>query len=198
VDPLTVTTSIVSSDGFFGSGQINVGVVEADGNILVTTGDPTSGGCSFDAACGVIRVNPATGAQTVVSSGGLFGTPLGMATRRASPFSAAVQAPIESDGSSIFNKNRGIVPVKFRLTANASPTCQLPPATISLIRNAGAVPGSVNESDYIQQADNGSNFRVSGCQYTYSLGTRSLGTGQYLIQIRIASSIVGSASFGLK
>lgn len=78
------------------------------------------------------------------------------------------------------------------------PTCQLPAAKISLTRTAGGTIGPVNESDFLQPSDNGTNFRISGCQYLYNLGTGSLGTGKYKVQIQIGPVFVGSAVFGLQ
>ena len=54
----------------------------------------------------------------------LSGTPL---------YVAAIQQPINSDGSSVFSAKRGVVPVKFTLALNGTPTCQLPPVTVALI-----------------------------------------------------------------
>ena len=39
-------------------------------------------------------------------------------------------------------------------------------------------------------ADSGTNFKVSGCQYIYNLGTSGLGTGAYRVDISIAGSVV--------
>jgi hypothetical protein len=115
------------------------------------------------------------------------------------PFAAAVQQPINSDGSSIFNAKKGVVPVKFTITMNGSPTCSLPPATIAVTRTAGGgTPGLVDESTYTMAADNGPNFRISGCQYLYNLAASALGPGTYRVDISIAGSVVGSATFMLK
>jgi len=113
---------------------------------------------------------------------------------------AQVQQPINSDGSSVFSVKRGVVPVVFTLTSNGVATCQLPPATISLIRTAGGVLGSIDESTYLSSADSGPNFRIdsTNCQYVYNLATRSLGTGTYLVNISIGGTVVGSATFALK
>jgi hypothetical protein len=46
-------------------------------------------------------------------------------------------------------------------------------------------------------SDNGSNFRTTDCQYIYNLGTGSLGTGTYRVNIVIGGVIVGSGVFGL-
>lgn len=113
-------------------------------------------------------------------------------------YSAVVQPPINANGSSVFDAKRGVVPVKFTLAVNGTPTCQLPPATISLFRTAGGTLGAINESDYVQPSDVGSNFRVSDCQYIYNLGSSSLGVGTYVVQISIGGSTVGNGTFSLK
>jgi len=113
---------------------------------------------------------------------------------------AQVQQPINADGSSIFNSNRGVVPAKFTLAYGGTATCQLPPATISLFRTNGIVVGPISESAYVLTADSGSSFRVAegGCQYVYNLATSSLLTGTYAVFISIDSAIVGKGVFGLK
>jgi hypothetical protein len=100
----------------------------------------------------------------------------------------------------VFNVIRGVVPAKFTITLGGVPTCQLPPATISLVRAGGAAPGSIDESIYIQASDSGSNFRIdtSNCQYIYNLNAHSLGAGTYVVSISIGGNVVGSGTFGLK
>jgi hypothetical protein len=65
-----------------------------------------------------------------------------------SQYKALVQQPINSDGSAIFKANRGVIPVKFTLTQNGSPTCAVPSATISVTRTAGGVLGAIDENTY--------------------------------------------------
>src|SRR5439155_10190322 len=72
-------------------------------------------------------------------------------------YTAQIQQPINSDGSSVFNAKRGVIPVKFTLSQGGTPTCALPPATIALTRTAGATTGAVDESVYSGSADTGSN-----------------------------------------
>ena len=114
------------------------------------------------------------------------------------PYAAQVQQPIDTDGSSVFNASRGVVPVKFTLNHNGVATCQLPPATISLFRTAGTVVGAITEATYLQSSDSGPNFRIDGCQYIYNLATSSLGTGTYAVSISIGGSVVESGTFGLR
>jgi hypothetical protein len=132
-------------------------------------------------------------------------TPIATATATPTPtstptpaYNAQIQPPINADGTSIFNANRGVIPVKFTLTQDGSPTCALPPATIALTRTAGGIIGPINESVYVMSADNGSNFRIDGCQYIYNLGSGALGTGTYRVDIMISGVTVGSATFKLK
>jgi hypothetical protein len=80
--------SLVSCDHLFG-GKGPYGIAaEANGNLLVTatSGDANPAGAprstpaySYGAAGEIIRVDPATGAQTSLSAGGLLATPVGIA-----------------------------------------------------------------------------------------------------------------------
>lgn len=115
-----------------------------------------------------------------------------------SAYSATVQPPIDAKGASVFNAKRGVVPVKFTLALNGAPTCHMPPATIAVFRTSGSSTRPLNQSDYIMPSDNGSNFRVDGCQYIYNLGSGELGPGSYLIQITVSNVVVGTANFGLQ
>src|SRR5262249_36897685 len=70
VDRVTGALSTVSSNGYL-IGNVEGTAVEPSGMILAvsgTTGFPTGTG-------NVVRINPVTGAQTLLSSGGLFNTP---------------------------------------------------------------------------------------------------------------------------
>lgn len=115
-------------------------------------------------------------------------------------YNALVQSPISTGGSSVFSAKRGVVPAKFTLMQNDTPTCDLPPATIAVIRTAGGIVGSIDEKTYLMAADNGSNFRIdpTACQYVYNLAASSLGVGTYRVDISIQGLIVGHAVFALK
>jgi hypothetical protein len=115
-------------------------------------------------------------------------------------FMAFAQPPINADGSSIFKASRGVVPVKFTLTQDGIPTCSLPPAAISVTRTAGGTLGTVDESTYLANADNGSNFRIdpTACQYVYNLAASPLGVGTYRVDISIEGIVVGNAVFALE
>lgn len=141
------------------------------------------------------------GASVVVIPTDAFTIPVDCVTLTSvTPYSAAIQPPIKTDGSSVFHANRGVVPVKFTLTANGAATCTLPPATISLTRTSGTSQGLVNQSDYEQASDLGTSFRIdqAACQYVYNLGTSTLGAGQYSVRISINGVVVGAAAFGLQ
>jgi hypothetical protein len=101
-------------------------------------------------------------------------------------FKAQVQPPIKANGTSVF-KRGVVVGVKFTLTSNGVATCQLPPATISLISTAGTILS-------------GKNFRIdsTNCQYVYNLATSSLSTGTYQVNILIGGSVAGTGTFTLK
>jgi hypothetical protein len=113
-------------------------------------------------------------------------------------YHAQVRPPINADGSSVFNARRGVVPVKFTLTLDGAPTCDLPPATIALYRTGTGGNQQVDEDVYTGPADSGSNFRISGCQYIYNLTANALGVGTYEVDILINGQVVGSATFQLR
>jgi hypothetical protein len=113
-------------------------------------------------------------------------------------YTAQVLQPINADRSSVFSANKGVVPVKFNLTAAGSATCSLPRASIALTRVSGSSPGVIDENVYEMSSDNGSYYRISNCQYVYNLSAKSLGTGTYRADILIGSQVVGSGTFGLK
>jgi hypothetical protein len=159
--------------------------------VTVDSSDPTTGYIAvYDATTGA-TINP-----SLVS--GLY-NPIGIAVVPP-PYTAQIQQPINLDGSSVFSVKRGVVPVKFTLSVGGVATCDLPPATISLIRTAGGVLGSIDESTYLLASDSGSNFRIdsANCQYIYNLATSSLGPGEYTVSILINGTVVGSGTFGLK
>jgi hypothetical protein len=113
------------------------------------------------------------------------------------PLAATVQQPINPDGSSTFTAKRGVVPVKFTLTDNSVPTCDLPAATITVTRLAASTSQTVDESIYSSAADAGSNFRISSCQYVYNIAAHNIGPGSYRIGIVIDGRQVGSAGFAI-
>jgi hypothetical protein len=115
-----------------------------------------------------------------------------------SPYAAAIQQPVNADGSSVFKAGKGAVPVKFTLTNNGQATCALPAATLRLTQTDGSATGTVNESAYTLASDSGSSFRISECQYVYNLSTKALSTGTYRVEILIGSTVVGSAMFDLR
>jgi probable HAF family extracellular repeat protein len=113
-------------------------------------------------------------------------------------FRAVVQRPIHTDGSSVFSAKRRIVPVKFAVTKYGKyASCTLP-ATIAVTRAAHGTLTAVDESTYSTAEDNGSNFRIAGCEYHYNLAARSLGVGTYRVDISIKGIMVGHAVFTLK
>ena len=115
-------------------------------------------------------------------------------------YKASVQPPIDSDGSSIFSTRRRVIPVKFALTQYGAPTCTLLPATIAVVRTSGDPRGSIAESNYSGNANDGSNFRIdaAACQYIYNLPTAELGVGSYRLDISINGIMVGHGGFALR
>lgn len=179
----TFQTAVTYGSGANEAGSLVVADVNGDGKPdVVVPNFCGAGNCGFN---GTVPVYGSVGVLINTS------TPI---------YKAFVQPPINADGSSIFKANRGVIPVKFNLTMNNTPTCALPPATISVTRTAGGVIGSVDKSIYTMAADNGSNFRIdpTACQYIYNLGASSLGVGTYRVNISIDGVVVGDAVFALK
>jgi probable HAF family extracellular repeat protein len=113
-------------------------------------------------------------------------------------YTASVQRPINADGSSVFSATRGVVPVKFAVTKYANEASCTLPATIALTRATRQTLTSIHESTYASPENNGSSFRIAGCQYVYNLAASSLGVGTYRADISINGIIVGHAVFALK
>jgi hypothetical protein len=207
-DTWTSKTSMPTARRGLGTSVVN-GVIYAAGGgnnngILATLEayDPGSNSWTTDASMSTARFYPGDSAVNgviyVIGGGNNVGTV--EAFTPANPYVAQVSQPINSDGSSVFNVKRGVVPVKFTLTYNGVPTCNLPAASISLTRTAGAVLGSIDESQYLLASDSGSSFRIDSgsCQYIYNLAAGSLGTGTYTVNISIGGIVIGSGIFGLK
>jgi len=141
----------------------------------------------------------ATATATATPTATPTSTPTSTPTPTATPaYAAQVQQPINADGSSVFNVRRGVVPVKFTLTADGAPTCDLPAATIAVYRAGTGGNQQIDESVYSGPADTGSNFRIDSCQYVYNLSASALGVGTYRVDIIINGQVVGSATFQLR
>jgi hypothetical protein len=98
----------------------------------------------------------------------------------------------------VFNVRRGVVPVKFTLTLDGVPTCDLPPAMIAMYRTGTGGNQQIDEFVYSGPADTGSHFRVDSCQYVYNLSASALGAGTYRVDILINGQVVGNAAFALR
>jgi len=143
----------------------------------------------------------ATPAPTATPTATATSTPTATPTPTPTPapaYAARVQQPINPDGSSVFNVRRGVVPVKFALTLDGVPTCDLPPATIAVYRTGTGGNQQIDEAAYSGSADTGSNFRIDSCQYIYNLSASALGVGTYRVDIIINGQVAGSATFQLR
>ena len=200
-----VDTLSVAVGDFNGDGKQDLAVTDAD-NVSIFLGDgagnfsapnnfSTGGGRGYSLAVGDFTGD---GKQDLAVTNLYLANVAILLRECLTTYAAQVQSPINADGSSVFTVRRGVVPVKFTLTDNGSPTCDLPAATIAVTRTAGGTLGSVNESVYSMSADSGSNFRINGCQYAYNLNSGALGVGTYRVDIKINGSVVGSATFGLQ
>jgi hypothetical protein len=197
------------------NGRVDVGAVEAQPTPSPT---PTATATFTPTPTATATITPtptpeqsptptptATFTPTATATATATSTPTATATATATPtptstpaYAAQIQQPIDIDGSSVFNVRRGVIPARFALTANGVATCNLPPATIAVTRIAGGPIGPIDESIYTDPADNGSNFRISACQYVYNLSASALGVGTYRVDIIISGQVVGSATFALR
>ncbi|MEY2518284.1 MAG: hypothetical protein QOF24_43 [Verrucomicrobiota bacterium] len=189
-DALVFSTYLGGASDDFGAGIR----VNAFGNAYVT-GYTTS--TNFPTTPGAFQTSHGGGFRDAFIAKISEATPTPTPTP-ASPYHADVQPPINADGTSVFTAMRGVIPVKFSVTQNGSPTCALPPANIAVTRTSGANPEDINESVYTMSADSGSNFKIAGCQYSYNLSAGALGPGTYRVDIKINGQVVGSAIFQLK
>ena len=125
---------------------------------------------------------------------------IGAYERVTSPYAGVVEMPVKADGTTVFNANRGVVPVKFTLALAGAPVCDLPHATMAIARLAGDVVGPISDSTYELPADQGRDFRIdtSSCQYVYNLDIKAFTPGTYWASISIDGAVIGSATFGIR
>jgi hypothetical protein len=183
---------------------------EADSLTAVLESGPAHGDLSL-ALNGSFTYTPAAGFSGTdhfsyrASDGSATSAPASVSIEVTPPsttFAATVRPPINADSSpetrSTFSASRGVVPVKFALTADGEPTCDLPPATVAVERLAGAGTEPINESLYTGPSDTGSEFRIADCQYHYNLRSSQLGAGTYRVVLLIGSESAGFAVFDLR
>ncbi|MCX7778873.1 MAG: PxKF domain-containing protein [Patescibacteria group bacterium] len=102
-------------------------------------------------------------------------------------FSGILQ-PINADGSSIF-KLGSTVPVKFRLTDFNNQSVSTVMARLYLLKISNNISGSVLEAVSSGSANSGNLFRYDNLDnlYIFNLGTKSLSTGTWQLEIRFAN-----------
>ncbi|HET9051996.1 MAG TPA: hypothetical protein VFO60_09845 [Candidatus Dormibacteraeota bacterium] len=80
-----------------------------------------------------------------------------------------------------------------------APTCTLPTATISLVRNPGTDNTPIDETLAAQSSDTGGVYRQVDCKYIYNLEATSLGIGKYNVYVDINGVPLSAfGSFGLR
>ena len=114
-------------------------------------------------------------------------------------YRAFVKQPVDAEGLSIFSARRGTIPLKFALTKNGAPTCDLPQAGIAITRATFSALDAIDENAYAAP-DDGTDFRIdaAGCQYHYNLKPAGLGKGLYRVDVSIEGIVVGHAVFALR
>jgi len=161
VDPITGAQTTVSSDGLFttGGGGPRGITIDAMGEILVADPNALGGGCPVGCG-GIIKVNPVTGGQTVVSSGGLFVNPWGLTL---DPIGDIIVADETAFGATIFRVN----PITGSQTVISSGGSMDAPYDLAIAAN-----GDIIVSDPLGLGV-GAIFRInpiSGAQTTISSG----------------------------
>ena len=119
VDPATGTKTVITTGMVIPTGRDFITPItlalDANGQILVA--DAHSPSCSGTGA--VIRVDPATGVKAIVSTGGLFVDPVGIAIVSTVPF-AAFAADVEIDLGPLANDDAFEVKATFTLGAGSN------------------------------------------------------------------------------
>ena len=158
IDPVSGAQTTVSAAGSF---RDTVGVaLEADGDILATDFSLVTDDLTFPA--GVVRVDPVSGAQTTVTSEGLFALPAGIAVVPTPQFAfTGFAAPIDNDTANTAKSGRTI-PVGWHLElADGTPVSD-PGSFTSLSSQAGSGACAGLPSDAIETYAGGSGLQYLG------------------------------------
>jgi probable HAF family extracellular repeat protein len=116
-------------------------------------------------------------------------------------YKALVQLPIKADGSSVFSVKQALIPLRFRLLQEGTPTCTLPPAKVAITRVSAQTLALVSE---VGISEGGvSSAAASGvvpilCQYVDQAQPAKLGVGTYRVDLSINGIMVGHAVFTLR
>jgi len=116
-------------------------------------------------------------------------------------YKALVQLPIKADGSSVFSVKQALIPLRFRLLQEGTPTCTLPPAKVAITRVSAQTLALVSE---VGISEGGvSSAAASGvvpilCQYVDQVQPAKLGVGTYRVDLSINGIMVGHAVFTLR
>src|SRR4051794_29260571 len=91
--------------------------------------------CAATATPTATATATATATTTRTATATPTATPTSTLTPTPTPaYAAQIQQPINANATSVSNVRRGVVPVKFTLTLDGVPTCDLPPGTIAVYR----------------------------------------------------------------
>jgi len=116
-------------------------------------------------------------------------------------YKALVQLPIKADGSSVFSVQREVIPLRFRLLQEGTPTCTLPPAKVAIKKVSAQTQDLVSE--VIISEGGVSSATAAGvvpilCQYVDQVQPPELGIGTYRVDLSINEIMVGHAVFTLR
>lgn len=88
----------------------------------------------------------------------------------------------------------------YSFARGVEPTCELPPATIGLLKTGTTTFIPATDDTFLVPADTGASFRIDSCQYVYNLGLKTLDAGTYEAYVFIDNTKVENtpAKFSLK
>jgi hypothetical protein len=110
-----------------------------------------------------------------------------------------IRQPINADGSSVF-KLGSTIPVKFQLMDANGNFVTGATAKIYMAKISGTITGSELEATSTSAATTGNLFRydITGNQYIFNLGTKTLSTGTWQIRIELDDGTSKYVTIGLK
>jgi len=96
-------------------------------------------------------------------------------------------APVDPDGSSVFNGNR-TVPVKFQLTG-ASQNITNAVARLYVAKVTGGIIGTEFPAASAGNSNDGNLFRLTGNHYTFNWSTKGLAAGVYQLRVDLGDGV---------
>lgn len=144
-----------------------------------------------------ITVRPINTAENIITGECYSLSPFGIAL---GPQFQGLLPPISNDGSSVF-KLKSTIPVKFQLVATDGSFVTDADARLYLTKLSSEVTGTVyQEAEATGNANTGNAFRydAEADQYIFNLGTKSLSTGTWILQVTVNGLLAKQVQISLK